>query len=1058
MANTSLKQIVSKLREAIIKGIASKFDKFGFDKRGAIVYEKPLSEYNGTIRENIIVLFDAEKIHDEASYLDYIHCSARTFLHVLICFKLMEKRGIMKTLVSKILDTDIHDEIIPDFININPLAFDDFISKFSNEIDELSNRDNNEESIEYYQFLYLIEVLTKEMAKEVPLLFGDYKYGLVQPDFDDIKEILYLINSIEEDEYNEDDFLGWIYQYWVDTQEKEVKEAKKNEKVNYANSIFYSIISYLEKEQTEYGEFYTPRWVVKYVVDKSFAYHKQENIDVEKIRILDPACGAGNYLIYVFDKLLEIYIKEKPDWAIEKCINSIFTNNLFGADIQREPLQITAMNLWIKVQSIVRAENISSMNLIAMNILMANSLYMWESEEEYRQLSIFDTPETIKNGRYTSEDIGRLISSEEGINRNNAIRFFKSKFDIIVMNPPFVDTRKMNKETSDFLKEFYPTNSRNLFSAFIERAIQLLNKKGILGFISSETFMYIGSFQKIRELILEESSIKELIKLGRNVFEGPTVDAAITILQRNGKKSLPLIAANLSALINSGKKDNNTIFSLLENMDVYSFEQQKFKKILGVPFIFDISDSIRDTFIKAKYLGVGESYPAKISAGMQTGDNNTFLKKKWEIPESYKGSVYYPYAKGDGYSKYVNDITNYIVWDADAVKYYSTSKKARKNYLASYFNNGDETYYLKPAITYSDITSENYFSARLLPAGSVFDTSGSCIFSDEESRLYLLGYINSKFANYILSRLNPSPHFQVSDMQRIPYLLPSKEIYAEIVALTENAVKIKKEILGFSYNSDFFHEVELQYGFNNGAKSIEEAFEIYTKKYRVLCDRLSEIQNRIDELVYITFEVSEKDIEIIENEFPTRSEEKPDNLDIHVLLIRYIRFLIKEIMDNNFPRLYTMDEMLKLFSQKIEQSFVNGFQIIEGIEAIEGKNLVDIFSTGIKVGSSTKYIYGDGPNDEDEPIIQNRKLGGVGKNKQYVIWSLKQFLIEFDDNKKYTMQNEIRRITDEIYLPKLQRLKTEIQDNSKLSCAKQEKEVALLEDCIKNLENWKVVD
>ena len=106
------------------------------------------------------------------------------------------------------------------------------------------------------------------------------------------------------------------------------------------------------------------------------------------------------------------------------------------------------------------------------------------------------------------------------------------------MNPPFVDTRKMNNETKEFLSEYYPDNSRNLFSAFIQRAFELTAKEGIIGFVSSDTWMAIGSFEKIRNLILDNSLIKKCLHLGFGVFDGADVSGVVFLLdkQKNARQ------------------------------------------------------------------------------------------------------------------------------------------------------------------------------------------------------------------------------------------------------------------------------------------------------------------------------------------------------------------------------------------------------------------------------------------------------------------------------------------------------------------------------------------
>lgn len=1061
MSRATLKPVISKLREIIIKDIAGKMEKFGFDISGNIKVNKPLSEYDSVIKNNLVSLFDGNHITgNKKEYIAYVQNSARTFLHILISFKTMEKRGLISKVLEGLLDGGVYDQILPDFNSISPIAFTELVEKHRNVIAIMEQKDNEEEDIEYYNFIFMFSELSKEMAKEVPLLFKDYEHNLVHPDFDGLKEILFTINKIDDEEYFEDDFLGWIYQYWVDIKDDEIKLAKENKDVSYKDAVYYEILNNLEEEQTQFGEFYTPRWVVKYIVDNTLKPYFEENKRIESIKLLDPACGAGNFLVYSFDVFYELYKLEHPDWKDSYIINSILEKNIFGVDIQREPLQITALNLWLKAKKKALDVKIKNLNLFNMNILKANSLYRWENDkEEALQLSLFQTEIEFTERQYTAEDIGKYISTQNIIAKRDARLFFKNKFNVIVMNPPFVDARKMDTVTSDFLKKEYPKNSRNLFSAFIERAIELTVKKGIIGFISSDTFMYIGSFDKTREMILNETAIKVILTLGRGVFEGPTVDSAISIYEKGGLKSGQMISANLTMPLIGVEKTNDIISEILYDCEKFIVEQSKFKKILSYPFLYDISENIRNVFAKSKYLGVDESSPARIKQGMATGKNELFLRKKWEVPNEIIGIDYYPYAKGGGFSKYANDIFDYIDWREEAWNYYNTSSKARKNYLGSYFSNNNTKLFLNEAITYSDITSESRFSARKLPNGCVFDTTGSCIFSDEVNYDYLLGFINSKFPNYLLKKLNPSPHFQVGDLQKLPYKAPEEEYEKLVIGKTNRSREIKEYLLGFNYVSDFYHQVELAYGFNNGAKTVNEAYEIFINKYIELENELYNLQLEIDQIIYKIYDLDEQDIKVIEEEFPNTPPKPNKDKDIKKVTLNYIRAITKDILINAPARLYVDEEIEILIKQHIEKDFPNGYSIVEEIEAILEKTIIDVIRGGAKIGSANVTLAGKGSKDLDEPLLQQKVLAGTGINKQVVLWHLTHFLLEFKDGKKYVMQNEIRRLNNDVYRPRLQatkeKLQTELTSSERKELVKQEK---LLADSIKTLDSWKVID
>lgn len=1063
MSRTTLKPVISRLREIIIKDISGKMEKYGFNDSGIIVVNKPLSEYDSMIKNNLVNLFEGKQISGNTKeYIAYIQDSARTFLHILICFKTMEKRGLISNVIERLLKGNIYDIILPDFNNVSPIAFTDLSNMYKDEISKMEEKDDFEEDREYYNFVFMLSVLSKEMSKEVPLLFKDYEHNLVQPDFDGLKEILFNINKIEADEYFEDDFLGWIYQYWVDIKDDELKVAIKDKEVSYANSIYCEILNNLEEEQTQYGEFYTPRWVVKYIVDNTLKPYYEENKKIETIKLLDPACGAGNFLVYAFDVFFDLYKDEHPDWPDNYVINNILEKNIFGVDIQREPLQITALNLWMKAKKKACDVKIKNLNLFNMNILKANSLYRWEKDqEEVVQLSLFQTEMELTEKQYTAEDIGQYISTQAFIAKKEARLFFKNKFDVIVMNPPFVDTRNMDSLTSNFLKKEYPNNARNLFSAFIERSIELVVKKGIIGFISSETFMYIGSFDKTRSMILDEVAIKVILTLGRGVFEGPTVDAAISIYEKSGLKSKPMLCTNIAKALLSLERYNDVINEAISKSILFEIDQSKFKKILSYPFIYDISNNIRSVFARSKYLGVGNNSPAIIKAGMQTGKNKKYLYKKWEIPELARNTEFFPYAKGGGFSKYANDLVDYIDWRSPAWNHYKTSKKARKNYLGSYFSNNDKSLFLREAITYSDITSESRFSARVLPGGCVFDTTGSCIFSSEINYDYLLGFINSKFPNYMLFKLNPSPHFQVSDLQRVPFKSPDRESELQVIEKSKRAKEIKEFLLGFDYKSDFYHEVELAYGFSNGSNTIQASYEVYMSKYSELENELFKLQIEIDQIIYTLYELNEDDIQVIEGIFPNIPPDPSKYTEIKMLVLNYMRKLVKDILITRPPKLYVDEEIEVIIKRSIEEEFgkLNGYKIVEEIEAILEKVIIDVIRGGVKIGSSTILLAGKGSKDLDEPLLQQKVLSGTGTNKKVVIWHLSHFLLEFEEDKKYVMQNEIRKLSNDIYRPRLQTIKEKLQGDVTSSAKKEfEKQEKLLADAVKTLEAWKVIE
>lgn len=1031
MSRTTLKPIVSKLREAIIKGVAGKLEKYGFDENGKLVVEKPLSEYDETVKKNLIALFDIKEISNQDKYVEYIHDTSRTFMHILICFKLMEKRGIMNSLLQRLINTDIYNEIIPDFVNVDPMAFDEFGQFYLNEIELLSKKDNEEEDILYYQTVFLIQSLSHVMAEDVPLLFKDYEYIMIQPEFEDLKVILADMSSIEEEEYYEDDFLGWVYQYWVDTSKEEVLCALEEKKLTYANSIYHRIVSHLSEEQSEFGEFYTPRHVVKDIVDTSIAKYLSENHELKSIKILDPACGAGNFLVYAFGKMVQLLNTYYPNMTLAERIESVLSNNIFGADIQREPLQITAINLWIKAKYMAEEANVKILNLYNINVLMANSLYPWEEEEEFHQMSFF---EEEQEPQFSYENIGRMISSKNIENHNNAISFYKQRFSIVVMNPPYLGIRKMKEETANFLKLHYPKNYFNLFEAFIVRAYNLLANDGVCGFVGTDTFMNLDSYENLRLLLLNKTKLLKIEQIG-NVFDGPTVNAVVMIWIKN-----------------RDNKDNEVL--CLSNTSQFKYEsyisQSQFKVIKGCPIIPTLTDHIASIFKKRKTL---VEY-AEIKQGMISGNNKKYLRYKWEIPQSLIGKRFFPYANGGGYSKYANDIMEYIDYEDDGR---ILKEDAKRKYGSASRTIKNVAYFFRQGITYSPIGG-NGFSARKLPNNCIFSDKGPCIFPKNMDEEYLLGFANSKVFNYLIKLLNPTIGFAISDIERVPFVEPTAKQKQQVIELCKMILNRKERILGFDKKSDFYHETELQFGFNKGATTIKEAYKIYEKEFNKISNEVDTLQKQIDECFYTMYGITEDERKVIEENISGNIISESEKCSIERACINYLREIAYVQMSNDNAKIFTLEEVECIILKSLEES--NGYLLVEEIESILSKKVLDIVRVGAKVEGSNKRFAGMSTKDLNEPLIISKNLAGTGKNQQNIYWIGTEFLIEYEEDKKYAMQNEIRRLTNDVYLPKLQRAKEKLQLETISASEKKalDKEVDLYQECVKTLENWKVVD
>ena len=260
----------------------------------------------------------------------------------------------------------------------------------------------------------------------------------------------------------------------------------------------------------------------------------------------------------------------------------------------------------------------------------------------------------------------------------------------------------------------------------------------------------------------------------------------------------------------------------------YSYwrSQIEFKKIPGYPFVYWISDRIRELFRKYKPL---VKY-ADVRQGCATGDNDRFLRFWWEVEQEdisldYKSDrkKWVPYAKGGPYNKWYGNLW----W---AVDYSEETYKVLKNMgnkLPS------ESYYFREGLTYGFISSLG-FTVRYLPYNCIFDVMGSSAFMRESNGLTpTIAVLSSSTTSYLIDVLNPTAAYQVGDLKNIPTAHPSalgsKSISSEEIrdllgglsthsplstlnsvtlsSLAQDCIELKKELYGFHVmERDFKHD------------------------------------------------------------------------------------------------------------------------------------------------------------------------------------------------------------------------------------------------------------
>lgn len=704
---------------------------------------------------------------------------------------------------------------------------------------------------------------------KIPLYSPDYAYAML-PTADELFEIITAFNEIEQDAdcgvdiWKGDDILGWLYENFNTVEKLALKDS--GDKTEYDKVSLQSQV-------------YTPQWVVKFLVDNTlgkmylemypdsnFIYDEDGKVKylianaptsqmrhpkkLEEIKLIDPACGSGNFLIYAFSLFYDLYLNQIDQYDAEYSRRDIpkliVEKNLYGVDLDERAVQLTQIALFIKAMQLkgrrgampaythvvsthfelpeysnVKDAFISGSDWNEAQQKTIHSI--WEDlraaykfgslirvEEHLDALLPVDSSDMFANQwkadmfDFKHQMITTLRNqvhqwTGEGSNEyslakaNDAITFLdilSTKFDVAVANPPYTDSADFGVELKEFVGANYSKPLKfnsNLYACFIKRCCELAGDDGKVGMIHPHTFMFIKTFEDVRKYLIGQTHINLMVDYGLdrvNLFgPGILLDATFYTLDKSLSNNDAGVYFNITT--NLQEKFKKDVLSQAytdfcngrQNARVYQLPQSKLKDIKSYPFIYWISDEFREKFGDKLLDDVVD-----VKQGIATSNNNRFLRYWWEITGSNQS--YYPYSKGGEYTKWAGNLWIYINWEEKNVEYIKVKGRLQ-----------NRNYYFREGITYSGSGSKGT-SFRIFPKDCLFDVGGSCIFLTDiySNRYYLLAFLNSKICFYIAECLNPTVNTQVGDLQRVPFIIPSKGIEELVSALSEQNISIKHYI------------------------------------------------------------------------------------------------------------------------------------------------------------------------------------------------------------------------------------------------------------------------
>jgi len=666
--------------------------------------------------------------------------------------------------------------------------------------------------------------LFEETSNYLKLLFTPhYDRGVIKELIDEIPEEYF---DVEKE--GQVQIIGWLYQYYNSEAKDYVIGLPKSKKyrstqIAEATQIFTPdwIVKYMV--QNSLGKFWinvlkarhkdlSEKDLVKkfnwkyYMLDAPQTEKVSERMDkenaklkkysIEDLKVIDPAMGSGHILSYIFDVLIQIY--ESEGYSRRDAATKIVEHNLYGLDIDNRAYQLGYFEVLMKYREYNRRAFRSNKNIHVLSIpssVELNGIDIKSVLTSYFNKETVNSIENLIQSFTYGKDEGSLLKIKENINFKlikdilddpriissielqhifkyvklfyKAAKILNQQYEIIVTNPPYMGSSRMNKELSSFAKKNFKNSKSDLFAMFLESWNGHLASQGYCAMVTMQSWMFLSSFEKMRKQLLKKYTISNLMHMENNVM-GIAFGTAVTITHLPYDSEFKGTYHQIKMMDVKEHKINN--LPVKENR--YSqISQSNFDKIPGSPIAYWASNKIIAIF--DNYPQINVKYDSK--KGLDTGENSKFYRLWYEV-NKFK-SYWKPLNKGGKYRKWYGNQEYIINWKDDGEAIKNNGKANIRN----------EKFYFLPSITWSDVTSGKY-SSRYTPKGFIFDATGPSIFGED---LYsLIGYLNSNVFNMLTKLTMPTIHYTNGQIAKLPFPdIKNKKI----LKLSKNNIVISKQ-------------------------------------------------------------------------------------------------------------------------------------------------------------------------------------------------------------------------------------------------------------------------
>ena len=734
--------------------------------------------------------------------------------------------------------------------------------------------------------------------------------------------VYHLIHDIPEDDFNIErggqvEIIGWLYQYY-NTEPKAAAFAKNGkitkEEIPAVTQLFTPdwIVRYMVENSLgrlwveghpdcglkENWKYYLEEAQQEPEVQAKLSEIRKEYaaLNPEDIKLIDPCMGSGHILVYAFDVLMQIY--ESAGYSQRDAAKSILEHNIYGLDIDDRAYQLAYFAVMMKARQynrrILNGENtchvyaIQESNSINRAHLKYFGAGMDDIEKNAAKMQLEGLLDTLTDAKeygsilnvesYNWDLLRRFVAAEdtdgqismdsvgvedtaEQLNQFIDIgETMARKYWVTCTNPPYAGTSNLSANVNNFVKKNYPDSKADLFAVFIERCRQMTGNNGFQAMITQHSWMFLSSFEKLREKMMLTETVN-MAHLGARAFEeigGEVVQTTAFVRCVNHVDGYKGTYCRLiEPTSQQGKAD-----MFISGQNQYHVGQISFSKIPGVPVAYWISPEVLKLFDERT---VGSIADAK--SGMTTTDNTRFLRL-WEEVNCQK--------IGFGYSNIADTQDMKYKWFPFCKGGDFRRWAGNESFVVNWFNNGEEIRVaaegatggrlvnidcaLRECLVWTKISSAN-ISLRLKKQGIFFSDAAPGVFTNRETLYYLLALLNTKYANEIIKLINPTLNFVPGAVSSVPVKKDEKN-KGKIIEIAEGNVQLsERDWDSFETSWDFKKHPLLR-----NVSTISEAFA----QWQVECDdRFNRLKANEEELNRIFI-----DIYGLQNELTPEVEDK----------------------------------------------------------------------------------------------------------------------------------------------------------------------------------------